>query len=175
MIDKYSRVTPLPDQRRCVSLCPPSFPQRSVPRPWRKEIPEASASPILICLSRPRISVLHLAARRYDRQLLRAGDAAIAASEGWPQAEAGGGGRGENAIASLILICMPRPRFALPRAAVAAAAGRVSGWQGESSGGNAGQVRPQTGGKGGIRPWSPDLRSQGRLIHTTRPTPNRSF
>jgi hypothetical protein len=46
--------------------------------------------------------------------------------------------------------------------------------RGGSSGGNAGQVCPQTGEKGGIRLWNPDLRGQGRLVYTTRPAPDRS-
>ena len=37
---------------------PPGFPQRTVPRPWRPETPDALPSPILRRLSRPRHALL---------------------------------------------------------------------------------------------------------------------
>ncbi len=46
--------------------------------------PKASASPILVCMSRPRFAAPHLAARRCGRLPLEAGAAAIAASERRP-------------------------------------------------------------------------------------------
>jgi hypothetical protein len=53
---------------------PPGFPQRTVPRPWRPETPDALPSPILRRLSRPRQAAPRLAARRCGKQLLLAGD-----------------------------------------------------------------------------------------------------
>jgi hypothetical protein len=53
---------------------PPGFPQRTVPRPWRPETPDALPSPILRRLSRPRHAAPRLAARRCGKQLLLAGD-----------------------------------------------------------------------------------------------------
>ncbi len=50
------------------------------------ETSETQPSLILIRMSRPRISMLRLAARSCGKQPLRAGVAAIAASEGRPQA-----------------------------------------------------------------------------------------
>src|SRR5215470_16196131 len=67
---------------------PPSFPQPAVPRLSHQETPEASASRILSRLSSPRLAALRLAARRCSRPPLRAGDAALAASEQRP-AQAG--------------------------------------------------------------------------------------
>ena len=52
--------------------------------------PQASASPILVCMSRPRFAAPHLAARRCGRLPLEAGAAAIAASERRPVAGARG-------------------------------------------------------------------------------------
>ena len=69
---------------------PPSFPTPVVPRPTPRDTPEASASPTLHRLSRPRSAALRHAARRCGRLLLTPGATAIAAREGRPLAEAGG-------------------------------------------------------------------------------------
>ena len=67
---------------------PPSFSGPAVPRPWPSGTHEASASPILLCLSRPRIAELRLTASRYGTQPRRAGDAASVESGQRPPAEA---------------------------------------------------------------------------------------
>jgi hypothetical protein len=66
---------------------PPSFSQRTVPRPWHQETPETAASPILIRLSRPRKASPRLAACRSSGLPPRAGAAAIAARQGRQPAE----------------------------------------------------------------------------------------
>ena len=82
--------------RRCISPFapvrnPPSFLKPTVTRPWREAIPEASASPLLSVMSRPRIAaLLRLAAGRCGRQPLGVGAAAVAAGEVEPPAEAVG-------------------------------------------------------------------------------------
>jgi hypothetical protein len=69
---------------------PPYFPKPPFPRPSPQGTLEASASPILRSMSRPRFAALRLAVRRSGSLPLRAGAAAIAASEGWLPAEACG-------------------------------------------------------------------------------------
>jgi hypothetical protein len=51
----------------------PPFPQTVVPRPWRRETSEALPYPILSGMCRPRLAVLHLAARRSGMQRQLAG------------------------------------------------------------------------------------------------------
>ncbi len=51
-----------------------------------RQTPKTKPYPILIGLSRLRIALLCLDASSFGKQPLRAGDAASAASEAWPQA-----------------------------------------------------------------------------------------
>jgi hypothetical protein len=64
------------------------LPKPPLPRPSPRTTLEASPSPIPRGMSRPRWAALRLAESRSGRLLQRAGDAAIAAGEGWPPAEA---------------------------------------------------------------------------------------
>jgi hypothetical protein len=67
---------------------PPSF-EPAVPRPWHEETPEASASPLLSSMSRPRLAALRLAASGGGVLPPRAGEPPAGAGEGRLPATAG--------------------------------------------------------------------------------------
>ena len=101
----HNAVTP---RRRCPGYAAPGGLRRRGCQPWRErrvspaltvlappfalETDEASASPLLSGLSRPRYAALGLAASHCGRPPLRAGRAASAASAPRPPAKAGGRG-----------------------------------------------------------------------------------
>jgi hypothetical protein len=99
------------EARLLLAYFPPRLPQRTVPRPWREETPEALPYPILRRLSRPRLAALRLAASCGGVRPPRAGGAASAASTQRPPVEAGGGSGGAN---KWLWISYPLSRGVMP-------------------------------------------------------------